>query len=233
MNIALIGPTGAGKGTQCTALTSAFGLRHLSTGDLFRQNVADRTALGLLARRYIDSGELVPDEVVEAMVEEQVRKCAPSQGFLFDGYPRTVGQARFIDELLESVGRKLDAVIYLDLSDEAVLARLGGRRICSQCNQPYHLVHRPPAQPERCDVCGGKLESVAQDRSDLALSRIRAFRRAIGPVLEYYNASGRLRQIDAAGNVGRVRELIDAAVRQVPSTVRGAPLQPVPAGVAT
>jgi adenylate kinase len=218
MNIALIGPTGAGKGTQCARLVNAFGLRHLATGDLFRQNVNSHTALGLLARRYLDAGELVPDEVVEAMVEEQVRKTEPPQGLLFDGYPRTVGQARFLDELMTAVGQRLDAVIYLELSDEAVLARLEGRRVCGQCHQPYHLINRPPARPNHCDVCGGELEWVAQDRADLATARLRAFRRAIGPVLDYYQQSGRLRSVDASTDVESVKLLVDEALSQPKAT---------------
>lgn len=214
MNIALLGPTGAGKGTQSTALAGAFDLQHFSTGDLFREHVTRQTALGLLARKYMDAGELVPDEVVEAMIEEQIRKSEAGRGLLFDGFPRTEGQAHFLAELFASLQQHLDVAILLDLPEEYIIQRLTGRLVCQQCCQPYNPALRPPVRAGRCDLCDGELAPVAQDHPELVHSRLQAFRRSCAPVLDYYRRSGRLHVIDARGTVDEVRRAIEASLKR-------------------
>jgi adenylate kinase len=214
MNIALLGPTGAGKGTQSTALAGALDLQHFSTGDLFREHVTRQTALGLLARKYMDAGELVPDEVVEAMIEEQIRKSEPGRDLLFDGFPRTEGQAHFLDELFASLNRRLDAAILLDLPEEFIIQRLTGRLVCQQCHQPYNPSLRPPARAGRCDLCDGELAPIAQDHPEMVHSRLQAFRRSCAPVLDYYRRSGRLHVIDARGTVDEVQFAIDESLKR-------------------
>ena len=165
MNLALIGPSGVGKGTHAANLCARFDLHHIATGELFREHLNSRTALGLLARRYMEQGELVPDEVVDAMIEEWCEQHPPWQGILFDGFPRTVEQARFLDHLLQRFNLPLDAVIYLRASDAEITRRLSGRLICSQCNAPWHHTLHPPQVAGLCDLCHGTLrEQIADAR---------------------------------------------------------------------
>jgi adenylate kinase len=218
MNIALLGPSGAGKGTQAARLGSRFNLRHLSIGDLLRENLEAGTALGLLARRYMDRHELVPDEVVDAMIEEWLRKLPAGQGMLLDGFPRTPEQAAFLDGLFKQSGRQLDAVFYLKLDEEDVLARLHGRLVCRRCHTPYHAQWKPPAQAGRCDACGGELRARPDDHAEMARARWRVFQRHIRSVLDYYQPDGRLHLVDAGGSVEAVHAgiaaLLDAAQRR-------------------
>ncbi|MEN9573917.1 MAG: hypothetical protein RL514_1772 [Verrucomicrobiota bacterium] len=205
MNVSLIGPSGAGKGTYSAALVKESWLEHISTGDLFRQNLQDQTLLGLSARKYMDRGELVPDETVDAMVEDWVRKSDPAGDILFDGFPRTEYQARFLDDLFASVGGRLDAVILLNLSEAEVLRRAAGRLVCRSCQTPFHATLRPPVRPGVCDDCGGELLARPDDQPELALVRLRTFQRTVGPVLEYYQPSNRLRVIEADGPAEQVQ----------------------------
>ncbi|KAF0174703.1 MAG: adenylate kinase [Limisphaerales bacterium] len=229
MNLSLIGPSGAGKGTHAGALVKELWLEHVATGDLFRQNLEDQTTLGLLARRYMDRGELVPDEIVDAMVEDWVRKSDPAGDILFDGFPRTEYQARFLDDLLTGLGSRLDAVVLLNLSEAEMLRRLDGRLICRTCKTPYHATMRPPARAGVCDGCGGELQRRPDDEADRALARLRMFQRTAGPVLEYYQPSGRLRVIEADGPVDKVQWAILNALESL--RTRGAAFKPTGATV--
>jgi adenylate kinase len=217
MNIALIGPSGAGKGTHAAALVARYGLRHVCTGDLFRDNLERQTALGLLARRYMSQGEMVPDEVVDAMIEEHLRRTPPEQGLLFDGFPRTAYQAKFLDELFDELGRRLEAVLYLSVADETVLERLAGRLICHQCRASFHAAHHPFAACPRGECQGEHLFARPDDAPELARARLRVFHRATVPVLEYYQSSGRLVLVPAEGDIAAV----GLAVREAAESVRG------------
>ena len=199
MNIALLGPPGAGKGTQASRLGARFGLFHLSTGNLLRENLADRNALGLLARKYMDRGELVPDEVVEAMIEERLLAIPAEQGVLFDGFPRTPEQATFLDELLQRSQRRLDAAIYLELGEADVLQRLGGRLVCTACQATYHKDVLPPKKAGVCDVCGLRIERRPDDNADTTRIRLGVFHRHIGRVLDFYQPDGRVLLADGSG----------------------------------
>ncbi|MBC8001106.1 MAG: adenylate kinase [Opitutaceae bacterium] len=199
MNISLLGPPGAGKGTQASRLRARFGLLHLSTGNLLRENLADRNALGLLARKYMDRGELVPDEVVEAMIEERLLAIPPEQGVLFDGFPRTPEQAAFLDELMQRSGRRLNAAIYLELGEADVLQRLGGRLVCTACQATYHKQALPPTKAGVCDVCGLRIERRPDDNAETTRVRLGVFQRHIGPVLNFYQPGGRLLLADGSG----------------------------------
>ena len=204
MNLALIGPSGVGKGTHAAALCSRFNLRHVATGDLFRHHLQTRTALGLLARKYMDQGELIPDEVVDAMIEEWCEQHPAKQGMLFDGFPRTVCQARFLDELLQSHDLSFDAVIYLRVPDEEIARRLAGRLICRKCQTPWHRTFHPPRQAGICDLCGGELKARPDDIPALISTRLRVFHRTTGPLLEHYADAGRLAVIDGTGTTAEV-----------------------------
>jgi adenylate kinase len=213
MNIALIGPSGSGKGTHLERLKKQYDLLHLSTGDLFRENLEKKTALGLLAKKYMSQGELVPDEVVHAMVESYLREAHPEKGIVFDGFPRTVYQAKFLDELFVDMKRTLDAAVYIKVSPETILRRLSGRWICHKCQAPYHVELHPPAKQGVCDLCGGELYRRPDDNPDFVAVRLRAFQRVTSPLLEFYQSTNRLAIIDGQaavdvvyGNISRVLE---------------------------
>jgi len=212
MNIALIGPSGVGKGTHANELVTQFNLMHLVTGELLREKLADKAAVGLLAKRYITRGELVPDEVVDAMVEEWLWQAPSDKGVLFDGFPRTVFQAEFLDNLFKKLGRQLASAIYLKVSDEVVKERLAGRIICRNCQTPYHLDYNPPMVAGICNVCGDELYQRPDDIPELIRVRLRAFHRVTGPLLNYYQETGRLVIIDGEGDIDAVSRAIIRAV---------------------
>jgi len=215
MNIGIIGPPGVGKGTHANILVAKFNLMHLVTGELLRENLENRTAVGFLAKRYIAQGELVPDEVVDAMVAEWLWKANFDKGVLFHGFPRTIYQAQFLDELFEELQHRLDAIIYLKVSDKEVKRRLAGRVICRDCHVRYHLEFKPPVQPGICDDCGGELEQRADDIPEMVQVRLRAFRQAIRPVLDYFQESGRLIIIDSEAELDQVSNSVVEAVDTV------------------
>lgn len=215
MNIALIGPSGSGKGTHAKGLETQFGLKPLVTGELFRENAKNHTALWFMAKRYLSQGELVPDEVVDAMVAEWLYKADPNDGVLFDGFPRTIYQSQFLDEHLKEIGRHLDAVIYLKIPDEVINERLEHRVICDQCHMPYHLKFKPPLQAGVCDDCQGALSPRPEDIPAMIRVRLRAFRQVIRPILDYYQETGRLIIIDGAGDIEKVDRDIVEAVKTV------------------
>jgi adenylate kinase len=215
MNLALIGPSGVGKGTLADQLIAKFNLLHLVTGELFREKLERRRALGILAKKYMARGELVPDELVDAMVEEWLWDAPADRGVLFDGFPRTIYQARFLDLLFTEMGRRLEAVIYMKAPAEVVMERLSGRMICHNCQASYHLKFKPPAKADTCDRCGGQLYQRLDDIPEIARVRLRAFYRVTGPLLDYYQETKRLIIIDGAGEIDQVGRTLLAAVEAV------------------
>ncbi|GAB4426297.1 MAG: hypothetical protein Kow0031_06050 [Anaerolineae bacterium] len=218
MTIALIGPSGAGKGTQAYKIATRFEWLHISTGDLFRENLDRKTALGLLGQRYMSQGELVPDEVVDAMIEEWLHKVRPEKEILFDGFPRTRYQAEFLDSLLEKMGRSLDAAIYLRVSDEEIIERINERVICHTCQTPYHLRFKPPARDGICDRCRGPLYHREDDNPEIMSNRLKVSHRVMGPLVSYYQRSGRLIIVDGNPSIatvfGNVMEALDAITQR-------------------
>jgi adenylate kinase len=215
MNIALIGPSLAGKGTQADKLIPEFDLLHIAAGDIFRESLENQTALGVLAQKYMDQGELVPDDVVEAMVEEFVRKADPKKGILFDGFPRTMYQAKFLDDLLKEAGRELDAIIYLKVSKDEVIKRLPGRVICRKCQSPFHKVDNP-FQLCAYNACQGEhLYQRDDDNPETIRARLRVFHREAATLIDYYQQSGKLIIVDGERNIEQVHGEIMAALEAV------------------
>ncbi len=238
MNIALIGPTGSGKGTHALELEERFSMRHAATGDLLRENLKQQTPLGLLAQSCIERGELVPDELVDAMIQSWIRATDDRRGILFDGFPRTAYQASFMDELLGKLGRSLDLVVYLRVSDEAIIERLSGRTICHLCQATYHDSLHPPTHPGKCDRCQGELIRRPDDTPEIVAARLRSFHRTTGPVLDYYQKSHRLVILEGEGSVRQVKAALLATLDhvsrgEVPASLLANPqdvtdLKPVP-----
>lgn len=200
MNVVLLGAPGAGKGTQASVLTKELGIVHVATGDLFRKALSEETPLGLMAKSYMDKGELVPDEVTIDMVKERIRQPDCANGVLFDGFPRTLSQAKALDRMLASEGRHLDKAVYLEVPEEELVRRLSGRWICRNCQTPYHMVNSPPATPGKCDACGGELYQRADDKEETVRERLKVFFSQTMPIVDYYDEQGKLIRVD--GNRG-------------------------------
>jgi len=195
-NLVIFGPPGAGKGTQSDAIKDNLGVFHLSTGDMLREAIKNETETGKLAKQYTEAGKLVPDEVVIKIVEEKVASIDANQGVLFDGFPRTLDQAKALDGLLERCGRKVTACISIDVPDQNIVTRLTGRRMCPACNIIYHVTNKPPKTEGKCDVCGGDLIIRKDDNEEVIRQRLDTYHAQTSPVMEYYNGKGLLKPVD-------------------------------------
>ncbi len=211
MRLVLVGPPGAGKGTQAEFIAAHFAVPKISTGDIFRDNVARGTELGRQARRYMDAGQLVPDQVTINMVRDRLSEPDAAGGFLLDGFPRTVPQALALDKMVADLGTHLDVVLELVVDDDEVIRRLSGRRTCRGCGKVWHVEFDPPLREGVCDRCGGELFQRDDDRAETVAERLRVYARDTAPLVDYYGAQGKLVGIDATGPVEDVtRRAIDA-----------------------
>ena len=209
--IVLLGPPGAGKGTQAARIAETYHIPHISTGDIFRANVKEGTPLGKKAKEYMDQGLLVPDELVCDLVEDRLSKDDCKDGYLLDGFPRTVFQAEKLDAFLEKCADGVSVqTIDIEVAEDILLPRMIGRRVCRQCGQPYHVVSMPPKKEGVCDVCGGEVYQRADDREETVLNRFRVYQQQTSPLIEYYQKSGRLAVIDGSKTPGEVFESICA-----------------------
>ncbi|MBD3861230.1 adenylate kinase [Bacillus sp. 28A-2] len=204
MNLVLMGLPGAGKGTQAERIVDDYGIPHISTGDMFRAAMKEETQLGLEAKSFIDKGELVPDEVTIGIVRERLGKNDCEQGFLLDGFPRTVAQAEALEEILKDLGRTIDYVINIKVDKDALMERLTGRRICKNCGATYHLVFNPPAKENVCDKCGGELYQRADDNAETVSTRLEVNLKQTEPLLNFYSEKGYLVNIDGAKHINDV-----------------------------
>jgi len=200
-NLVFLGPPGAGKGTQAKRLSGDLGLMHISTGDILREAVKNQTPLGKKAKEYMDRGELVPDDLIIALIEEVM---PPEGGVIFDGFPRTIAQAEALEEMLNRKGLKLDAVVLFDVPDEVVVERLSGRRVCPSCGAVYHVKFSPPKEDEICDRCGAKLVQREDDREEVVRNRLEVYRKQTAPLVEYYERKGILIRLDASKEIDEV-----------------------------
>ncbi len=192
----LLGPPGAGKGTQAERMIEKYGIPHISTGDIFRENIKNGTELGKKAQEYMNKGELVPDDLVCEIAFDRLKKDDCQNGFLLDGFPRTVYQAEKLDEFLAGIGQKLSKVIDLQVTDEELMKRITGRRVCKDCGATFHVVNFPPAVPGKCDKCGGVLIQRSDDNEETARNRIEVYNRETRPLIDYYEKSGNIVHID-------------------------------------
>jgi adenylate kinase len=213
--VVFLGPPGAGKGTQAKELAKKYGVPHLSTGDMLRENIAKGTPLGEKAKPIMARGELVPDSLVLKMVAQRIEQPDCSHGFVFDGFPRTVTQAQYLGELLKAHGFKRALVIYFAIDPSLLLRRITGRRMCKIGGEIYNIYERPPKTDLCCDYDGGELEQRPDDREEIVAPRLQAYEKQTAPLVAYYRRLGRLHEVDASRSVADVS-------KQVLEIVRGA-----------
>ncbi len=217
MRIVLVGAPGAGKGTQAKHIAVHYGVPQISTGEIFRANLAAQTQLGTQAKRFMDAGELVPDEVTIGIVRDRLSEDDARQGFLLDGFPRTVSQARALNDMLDEMGTPLEVVLELQVDDDEVVRRLSGRRTCRNCGHVWHLEFDPPSKGGVCDTCGGELFQRDDDRPETILRRLEVYGEQTEPLVDFYAEMGLLRSISATGAVDDVTQRAIAALESVTS----------------
>jgi adenylate kinase len=212
VRLIFLGPPAAGKGTQAKRLAAECGIPHISTGDILRAASKGGTYLGREAKRYMDRGALVPDDVMIGIIQERLQQsdCAP--GFILDGFPRTIPQAESLAELLKSMNTPLDYVVSMEVPVEEILRRMNGRLTCQNCGRMYNLMLNPPQTPGRCDCCRGILSQRADDRIETVHERIGVYRQSTQPLIEYYSARGLLTTIDGTGSIDAIAKRIGEAV---------------------
>jgi len=219
VDIVLLGAPGVGKGTQAELLSEALGIPSVSTGELFRAAVSERTRLGQLAQSYIDRGELVPDGVTIAMVQERLQGADFAAGVIWDGFPRTAIQAEALDRLLEGMARRVRVAVYIVASEETLLNRLAGRWTCQRCGALYHRLFSPPQASGICDACGGNLHQRSDDTPETHRRRIRVYEKQTAPMLEHYRTQDLLVEIDGEQDVDAVQEALREAINRTDASI--------------
>ncbi len=212
MDLILLGPPGSGKGTQAKKMVERYHLPQISTGDILRAALKEKTPLGLEAKQYMDQGKLVPDEVVVGIVRDRLKASDCQGGFILDGFPRTVPQAEALETTLRAMSRGIDHVISIEVANAELLKRLGGRRTCRNCGAMYHLVFDPPKKKGVCDTCGGELYQRADDQEKTIRERLKVYDKQTAPLIQYYRGKGLLRAIDGVGEVEEIFQRIVKAI---------------------
>lgn len=208
MNIILLGPPGAGKGTQAKRMIERYGIPQISTGDMLRAALKAGTPLGLEAKKYMDQGALVPDAVVVGLVKERIQQQDCQKGYMLDGFPRNVSQAETLDGMLKELGQKIDHVVCIDVPDQELIQRLTGRRTCRECGAGFHVMFDPPKKEGVCDKCGGQLYQRDDDNEATVTSRLKVYAEQTKPLIDYYEKQGKLRKIDGLGSIDEIFERI-------------------------
>ena len=209
MNIILLGPPGSGKGTQAKLIEERRGIPQISTGDMLRKAVGDKTELGIRAKHYMDSGALVPDELVIMITEERLKAEDCRDGFILDGFPRTVPQAEALDEVLNKMNEKIDNALNIEVKEDDIIRRMSGRRICKGCGASYHIIFNPPNEENICDLCGGELYQRDDDREETVRNRLKVYKDQTEPLTNYYREMGVLSSIDGGRKIEEISQLIE------------------------
>lgn len=208
MRIVILGAPGAGKGTQAKLISDRLAIPHISTGDIFRSNIKGNTQLGLKAKEYIDKGELVPDELTVEIVKDRLGKSDCAKGFILDGFPRTIPQAEYLDKVLMQSNIKLDVTLLIDVEDEAIIERMDGRRVCTNCGMSYHVVFNPTKVDGICDVCNSPVVQRADDAAETVLNRLETYHHQTKPLITYYKNAGKLVVAKGEDAVDRTSEAV-------------------------
>lgn len=209
----LLGPSGAGKGTQAKAIVNEFNILHISTGDIFRRNIEEQTEVGKKVKKYLDGGMLVPDSLTIEIVKNRISQDDCKNGFLLDGFPRTIEQADAFDALLSDMGQKLDYVVNLDIDLELLIERTAGRRVCPNCGSSYHVIHNKPKSENICDECGGVLYQRKDDVKENVVKRLDVYTKQTKPLIEYYTKKGVILNISGDQPIDKVKKDIISGLR--------------------
>lgn len=214
MRVAFLGPPGAGKGTQARDLARDWSVPHIATGDMLREAVAAGTTLGREAKTYMDRGALVPDDVIIGMIAERLRQPDARNGFLLDGFPRTIAQAEGLERLLKDLGQPLERVIYFDVAEPELVRRLTGRRVCRACGHSFHVVSNPPRREGVCDACGGELYQRVDDSESTVRNRLDVYARQTAPLLDWYVGKNLLTSVKGEGTIDDIGGRVQDAARR-------------------
>lgn len=204
MKIILLGPPGAGKGTQAKLISNKYSIPHISTGDIFRKNISEQTPLGIKAKSYMDKGQLVPDELTNEIVFDRLQNDDCENGFLLDGFPRTVFQAKELDSFLLGEDTKINKALLIEVPQEFILERMTGRRMCKECGASYHVKFNPPKVQSICDLCSGELIQRKDDKEETVKERLEVYSNQTAPLVEYYAAQGNLSKVDGTLEIEEV-----------------------------
>lgn len=204
MKIVLLGAPGAGKGTQAQSISNKYKIPHISTGDIFRKNISEGTRLGKTAKRYMDAGQLVPDQLTLDLIEDRLRQDDCKNGYLLDGYPRTVVQAEFLDALLEKENTAIDTALLIEVPREVIIERMSGRRVCTSCGATYHVKNNPPIKKDICDVCGSKLIQRPDDARETVEERLDIYDEQTKPLISFYEKKGILKSVDGTKAISEI-----------------------------
>ncbi len=214
MNIILLGPPGAGKGTQAGKIIDKYKIPQISTGDILRAAVRDGTELGKEAKKYMNEGKLVPDSVVIGIIRDRLKEDDCKNGYLLDGFPRTIAQAEELDKILEEMGSKLDCVISIEVPDEEIIQRITGRRMCKECGAVFHIKYSPPKQDNICDKCSGELYQRDDDKEETVKERLDVYKQQTEPLKEYYKNKNILKEVAGTGDINEIFASIDEILSQ-------------------
>ncbi|MDW7775324.1 MAG: adenylate kinase [Methanosarcinales archaeon] len=214
VNIVLLGAPGAGKGTQAMKISQMYNIPHISTGDILRNNIERGTKLGLQAKEFMDRGELVPDSLLIGIIDDRLSEPDTDNGFLLDGYPRTIPQAQALGDIMNHMEKELDAVIDIEVPDGVLVKRLAGRRMC-RCGASYHVIFNPPELDGKCDLCGGELYQRDDDAEDAVKTRLFSYYGLTYPLIDYYNEKGLLKSVSGNGNVDDIFKEINSVIELI------------------
>jgi adenylate kinase len=214
MDIILLGPPGSGKGTQAKMIADKYNVKHISTGDILRENVRNGTPLGVEAKKFMDSGKLVPDTLLIDIIKDRLAKPDVKAGWMLDGYPRTIPQAEALDKILPTLGQKIDVVLNIDVPDQDLIKRVTGRRMC-KCGTTYHIQFNPPKVPGKCDACGAELYQRKDDTEETVKERLQAYHTQTQPLIDYYAKRGIVANINGAGDIKDIFNNVSKALDKI------------------